>query len=436
MDDNQNKNQPNTNASDYQKILDEYAASVKPDITQPPENLPEEKIPADSLKETVSLPPEPKKITAEVPGKTLADDLEEALSQEKPSESDIPPQPSLKNIDTPKIESPIHPSLAANLETEEDSFENPPKPTINIEQTPEPEEKSPEEIKAEINRLLADDSSKSQPSSPSTNTPASNHLFSKIFFIISLILFLGVIAALAYFLFLSPSSKSTSNSTSSSTTPTVTNTQENNSNQSANDGNCQLNGNTYNVGESFKSADGCNTCSCSSAGVIACTEMACNLTPTTTTATRSATTSSVSKDWKTYTDSTYKFSINYPSTWTINTKPSNNQVFSITSPEKIKLPKTYPEYDYLKIYFYKNYQSSLTDGKAIESYLSNKTDFLSFSKTKIANIDGYLGNENGMSSNPYPEYFIVRGNDLFEISSDDQDFSEIEKQIINTLKFN
>ena len=68
--------------------------------------------------------------------------------------------------------------------------------------------------------------------------------------------------------------------------------------------------------------------------------------------------------------------------------------------------------------------------------MSNKTNFLSFSKTKITNIDGYLGNENGMSSNPYPTYFIIRENDLFEISSDDQNFSETEKQILNTFTFN
>lgn len=83
MDDNQNKNQPTPTSSDYQKILDEYAASVKPDDTQPSENLPEEKVPVDSLKETVSLPPEPKKITAETPEKSLVDDLEEAMSQKK-----------------------------------------------------------------------------------------------------------------------------------------------------------------------------------------------------------------------------------------------------------------------------------------------------------------------------------------------------------------
>ena len=211
MDDNQNKNQPNTTPSDYQKILDEYAASVKPDTVQPPENLPEEKIPADSLKETVSLPPAPKKIAAETTEKTLTDDLEEALSQKKTSETYIPPQPSLKNIDTPKIESPIHPSLAVNLE-ENDTIEPETTPEPSQVQTSETQipksdisqpEKTPEEIKAEINRLLTDDETKTDNSN--VTVPVKKSSVGRVFFIFALILFLLVAAGLAYFLFLVPS---------------------------------------------------------------------------------------------------------------------------------------------------------------------------------------------------------------------------------------
>ncbi len=38
---------------------------------------------------------------------------------------------------------------------------------------------------------------------------------------------------------------------------------------------CYYNGTTYNSGDSFRSIDGCNTCSCSSAGLVACTTIAC-----------------------------------------------------------------------------------------------------------------------------------------------------------------
>ena len=43
---------------------------------------------------------------------------------------------------------------------------------------------------------------------------------------------------------------------------------------------CELNGVEYKLGESFPSADGCNTCVCQSPDVIACTERACNTTST------------------------------------------------------------------------------------------------------------------------------------------------------------
>jgi len=339
MDDNQNKNQPTPTSSDYQKILDEYAASVKPDDTQPSENLPEEKVPVDSLKETVSLPPEPKKITAETPEKSLVDDLEEAMSQKKPSESDIPPQPSLKNIDTPKIEPPIHPSLAVNLE-ENDTIEQKPIVTPNVSipkiekpadtvsepiktpiaeiQNSEPEitppEKTPEEIKAEINRLLTDDETKTDNSNVTVSVKKSS--VGRIFFIFALILFLLVAAGLAYFLFLVPSN-STKNTTDSVPTSSVTPTTA----PADTSGTCELNDKTYQVGESFASADGCNTCSCSSAGVITCTEKACASTTTVTPATKSANvTSSIPSGWKSYSNSTYKFSLSYPSTYQVQTK--------------------------------------------------------------------------------------------------------------------
>lgn len=39
---------------------------------------------------------------------------------------------------------------------------------------------------------------------------------------------------------------------------------------------CSLNGKKYAVGESFKSDDGCNTCSCTETLQVACTLMACD----------------------------------------------------------------------------------------------------------------------------------------------------------------
>ena len=54
---------------------------------------------------------------------------------------------------------------------------------------------------------------------------------------------------------------------------------------------CTYNGTSYTSGASFKSTDGCNTCSCIN-GSVACTSMACITTPTPTTSTTILPTSS------------------------------------------------------------------------------------------------------------------------------------------------
>lgn len=42
---------------------------------------------------------------------------------------------------------------------------------------------------------------------------------------------------------------------------------------------CEYNGETYDVGDSFEAADGCNTCFCEAGGAVGCTEMACDPDP-------------------------------------------------------------------------------------------------------------------------------------------------------------
>lgn len=38
---------------------------------------------------------------------------------------------------------------------------------------------------------------------------------------------------------------------------------------------CEYNGRTYQIGEGFKSSDGCNECGCNANGQVACTLRAC-----------------------------------------------------------------------------------------------------------------------------------------------------------------
>ncbi len=247
-DDDKKTTQPNTDidTNEYQKILDEYAASVKPEE--------EESITADS---------------------------------------DV--NPELQDVDPIKLTTPDNIMITPNtgtfvpgskpeitVPTEEEKLppiENPIKETESVQ--PETT-KSPEEIKAKIDEILADDSN----NNTNTSSPTTKSVSFKNIFIISLLIFLLVAAGWFYFLFFY---KSTSNSSlSSSVTPTsaITPTETISSEV------CELNGETYSVGDAFKSADGCNTCTCQTGNTITCTEMACDITPTTT-ATKSATKTTV-----------------------------------------------------------------------------------------------------------------------------------------------
>lgn len=454
MDDNKNQNQTNPTASDYQKILDEYAASVKPEDNQTPQNKTEDESISVSLKEAASAKAEPEKPIVPQNPSTLIDDLEKEIIPKIPDEApEKSSTPELKSINSPQLESPIHPSLAANLELDDE----PEKPVADLPSFPPKEdsvpvnipaptlpsetpvdikpEKSPEEIKAEINRLLTDDETKS--TNPDISNPTKTSSVGKVFFIFALILFLIIAAGLAYFLFLVPSNttKNKTDNSKPSVTPTLSETNDNSSNES---GTCELNNKTYQVGESFTSADGCNTCSCSAAGVIACTEKACAGTPTVTTATKSTTTiSSVPSGWKSYSNSTYKFSLSYPSTWTVDTNPVDNRVLSISSPEKnksINNPTPYQEGYSGDDLFIQVYNKTLADCKDLETCFNSTGDIVSnIRKIKIGKLDGYLVDEAGMATTP--AYFIFSSTHLFKFTSFIS-FSETEKQILNTLKFN
>jgi len=252
MDDDTNKkDQPNSIKS-YQDILDQYAASVKSDPETEIEKEPKETADPQEFLEEVNLPPTPEPII-ETPTPIVPPIIPPALP----------------------ISEPILPPISPVSET----------PQMPVFDAPE---KTTEQIKEEVNKILTDDTANS------TIPPTKSGLnLYKIFFIISLLIFLSVAATLAYMLLLNPNSKNNP-STNSSVTPTISNNVV-----------CELNGSEYAQGQSFPSADGCNTCTCESPNMIACTEKACAPTPTvmatksaiktTPTPTKSATSSSLPK---------------------------------------------------------------------------------------------------------------------------------------------
>jgi hypothetical protein len=218
MDDIKNESIDQQDQDNYQEILDKYAASVKPETD----------IIAPSSSETVTS-----ETVTTVPASTETNPVTND-SLTPPTETEITPT------------TPINPPQSSESESKT---------------------KTPEEIKAEIDRILTDDthqtpSSDSEIVTPPPVSPPSKFL--KTLFIISLIIFLAIVGLIAYFmLFDKPAKK---DSVNESLIPT-----------SVPEATCEYNEVEYKLGESFPSADGCNTCVCQSPDVIACTERACDI---------------------------------------------------------------------------------------------------------------------------------------------------------------
>jgi hypothetical protein len=98
-------------------------------------------------------------------------------------------------------------------------------------------------------------------------TPSSSpSTFIKIIFYFSVLIFLAVVVAIAnsFIKKQQPFSVPTPTPVPTETKPTAI---------------CELNEKTYQIGETFPSTDGCNTCACQSDQLIICTEKACEATP-------------------------------------------------------------------------------------------------------------------------------------------------------------
>jgi len=273
MDNSNNQNQPqNQNTSltkpnfndpnddkEYQAILDQYADVLSKSSTdekisdEPQKDAPKQELPLKDL----SITEEPAPISIDTP---IADTPKEEpiLDSKKdlPSISAQPiaePQPISTSSPSPE-ETLIHPSLNNNID-EDDEF----KKTTPVEDLIS----KAKDITSSPRPNLDDQGPLEDPiSAPKVNS-------FKIAFIFSLLLFLGVGAAFVFALFKSPSSNQVDNSSSTQkniTTPTSVPKLT---------GVCKFDDKEYSVGESFASADGCNTCTCEKENVISCTEKAC-----------------------------------------------------------------------------------------------------------------------------------------------------------------
>jgi hypothetical protein len=275
-----------------------------------------------------------------------------------------------------------------------------PEPTADIPLTevpPAPPISNPEPVEGPLPPPAPEIPTVSQPK------PTSSGGFFKFLFFISLIIFLGVCGAI---LFTVISSKQNSVSTITPTPvaiPTVISKV------------CQLNDQSYLVGQSFTAADGCNTCTCNSDLTIACTTLACVATPT-------ASISAIPKTWKTFTNQTYQYSIRYPSIFTIPAQ-TTKEISQIGKDIQYCLTdKTGVCND--TIFVYPNSQKlSLTD------FVKSNGTLNSSIWNNYSNINGNLSMVDSTGKN----FLIYHQDVIVEISF--TTFDATTSQILSTLKF-
>jgi len=239
----------------YQEILDKYAADLQaasktiPDVPETPETPTSLETP--KTLETTETPETPTSL--ETPKTLETPEVSQIISPAPEPEPIVPPTPTPTPAPDPIIEIPP--------------------------QRPEPIVVTP--IDSPLPEIK----------------PKENNFFKYLFFV-SLIIFLGVLAAVIYSFINTQKPLSKTDATPTvepSIAPAVV---------------CKINDQEYALGANFPASDGCNTCTCNSDTSISCTEKACD-------ASNSATPSAVSKDSKTYTNKTYNFSFQYPSSSTV-----------------------------------------------------------------------------------------------------------------------
>lgn len=297
----------------------------------------------------------------------------------------------------------------------------------------------PEMIKQKIAEVLSYNTASNTGNSSSDNPKVSKVI--KTLFILSLIILLGIVGNFVYF-FTKPGFKENSNKkTDSNPIPVLTESGVT----------CELNGFIYKEGQSFPSADDCNTCTCKPSGEISCTEKECvSTTPATDSATKLNTTPDIPSDWDIYINPQYKYSINYSPEWVTKTYPEYKNIIVFQTPEgknNEEIEKTLPPGDRpancgdYQITCYKSFTEMIdgTEQQAIKvNSLSDRLKtslFKDLSQNTINGFTSYSTTQLGLSETK--EVYIQNKDSSFcQITFCDRDLNPIEKQFVNSFKFN
>lgn len=294
-----------------------------------------------------------------------------------------------------------------------------PEPQPQLQPIPAP---APAPTPAPINIPEAPAVTTEAPPAPvSSSVPPKSNFFKYLFFI-SLIIFLGVFAVIAYTVYNTgavfpfTSAVPTPVSDAGDSTPTT-----------VADKVCSVNEKQYKIGESFQTDDGCNSCVCSADLTISCTQKACEATPSTKLipTLKATPTTNTLGTWKKYSQLLLGFELMYPSTMT-KTGESNDQFNKYVSFANSKtnvsvVVKNAPGVDMTKYY-----------------YMDSPIDSTSTISAGLANVyklpNGYC--DGPSCSKPAIVYVLKNGDNLFQIIfMGDILMSKEEQQILSTFKF-
>ena len=155
------------------------------------------------------------------------------------------------------------------------------------------------------------------------------------------------------------------------------------------------------------------------------------ITPTVSQITPTITESEIPSGWKTYTDSTYKFSINYPSDWTLSKTAEGFSLISSKMAKKVAEagdePTVFgPEIEF-SIYNSLSKLSGSTEIKTLKEYVSS--DLKNLEEVSINGVSGYSGYTD------YPSHYIyLQKNNIFVrvfdgVNLKDSDYNNSEIKI-------
>lgn len=145
--------------------------------------------------------------------------------------------------------------------------------------------------------------------------------------------------------------------------------------------------------------------------------------------------------WKTYTNSTYKFSFKYPADWITKEKAGDNydsSVVSLISPEVQKNPTAQPRTTDIDFYYFKTISEESSNklnnlgAQSLADYVKKDSTLSEIKDYTLGGIKGYIMTAAGNSA--VTQIMIETSNKSIYVASLSGNLGETEKKILATFQ--